>query len=364
MAVKTGDRVRFLNAIGGGTVKKIDGTIAYVEDDDGFVTPVLVKEIVVVAEKPAVSKTSAPTVTDTIVESISRSSGNVELADAEPDLPPYEETPEGEKLNVIMAFLPVNIKELSETNRESYLVNDSNYWLNFMWSGRGRDEDKWTFFYAGTIEPGTQLFLKLIETADIQKLDRLKFQCMAYKRDKEFEAKKVYDVEIKVDTLKFFKLHCYKAGVYFDEEVLEIELIKDDKAVNERVEADLSRLREQMEAKKMADLKPAVRRIRKRTPQEDPLAPLVVDLHIEELVDNTRGMSAADMLNRQVDEFRAVMDAHSQHKGKKIVFIHGKGEGVLRNALLKELNHRYKGNQVQDASFREYGFGATQVIIR
>ena len=58
------------------------------------------------------------------------------------------------------------------------------------------------------------------------------------------------------------------------------------------------------------------------------------------------------------------MNAHLRAPGTKIVFIHGKGEGVLRQALMKELNHRYKGHDVQDASFREYGFGATQVTIR
>ena len=57
------------------------------------------------------------------------------------------------------------------------------------------------------------------------------------------------------------------------------------------------------------------------------------------------------------------MDANLKNHGKKIVFIHGKGEGILRQALLKELNHRYKGHDVCDASFREYGFGATQVTI-
>ena len=58
------------------------------------------------------------------------------------------------------------------------------------------------------------------------------------------------------------------------------------------------------------------------------------------------------------------MDAHLRNYGTRIVFIHGKGNGVLREALMKELNHRYKGHDVQDASFREYGFGATQVTIR
>ena len=45
--VKTGDIVRYLNAVGGGRVIRIDGNMAYV-DEDGFETPVLVKECVVV----------------------------------------------------------------------------------------------------------------------------------------------------------------------------------------------------------------------------------------------------------------------------------------------------------------------------
>lgn len=90
----------------------------------------------------------------------------------------------------------------------------------------------------------------------------------------------------------------------------------------------------------------------------------MTDLHISELVDSTRGLSNADMLNLQIDCFREVMDANLSQHGRKLIFIHGKGEGVLRAAIMKELNHRYKGHDVQDASFREYGFGATQVTIR
>ena len=51
-------------------------------------------------------------------------------------------------------------------------------------------------------------------------------------------------------------------------------------------------------------------------------------------------------------------------KGKKIIFIHGKGEGVLHHALIHELNYKYKHFSYQDASFREYGYGATQVTIK
>ena len=57
-------------------------------------------------------------------------------------------------------------------------------------------------------------------------------------------------------------------------------------------------------------------------------------------------------------------DAVNLKKGQKIVFIHGKGDGVLRKAILQELKYKYKNYQSQDASFREYGFGATMVTIK
>ena len=57
-------------------------------------------------------------------------------------------------------------------------------------------------------------------------------------------------------------------------------------------------------------------------------------------------------------------DAVNLKKGQKIVFIHGKGDGVLRKGILQELKYKYKNYQSQDASFREYGFGATMVTIR
>ena len=48
MNVNVGDIVRFLNAVGGGRVAKIQGQVAYVVDEDGFETPVLLRECVVV----------------------------------------------------------------------------------------------------------------------------------------------------------------------------------------------------------------------------------------------------------------------------------------------------------------------------
>ena len=97
--------------------------------------------------------------------------------------------------------------------------------------------------------------------------------------------------------------------------------------------------------------------------QDDKDAPLVIDLHADALLETTQGMSSADILQYQLDTFKKTLEANKKERGKKIVFIHGKGEGVLRRALIHELTYRYKNLRYQDASFQEYGYGATQVTI-
>ena len=74
-------------------------------------------------------------------------------------------------------------------------------------------------------------------------------------------------------------------------------------------------------------------------------------------------MSSADILQYHLDTFKKTLEEHKKERGKKIVFIHGKGEGVLRRALIHELTYRYKNLRYQDASFQEYGYGATQVTM-
>ncbi len=88
------------------------------------------------------------------------------------------------------------------------------------------------------------------------------------------------------------------------------------------------------------------------------------DLHADNLLETTAGMSNSDILHYQLDYFRRVMGRYyGKKRGVKVVFIHGKGDGVLRQAILKALKSEYRNCRWQDASFREYGYGATMVIF-
>ena len=75
-------------------------------------------------------------------------------------------------------------------------------------------------------------------------------------------------------------------------------------------------------------------------------------------------MNNTEIISVQLEKFCQTIEENKNKKGQKIVFIHGKGEGVLRSAILAELKLKYKNFLVQDASFKEYGFGATMVTVK
>jgi len=88
-------------------------------------------------------------------------------------------------------------------------------------------------------------------------------------------------------------------------------------------------------------------------------------LHIKELLDNMAGLSAKEMLEYQMKIFNEKMeDAIASKKIKKVIFIHGLGNGVLKQKIRQELTAKYKKYSFQDASFKEYGYGATMVILK
>jgi hypothetical protein len=64
---------------------------------------------------------------------------------------------------------------------------------------------------------------------------------------------------------------------------------------------------------------------------------LTVDLHIEAI---PGGMSVpkGKQLQFQMDTFRKVIRENISHRGRKITFIHGIGDGILKAAIRKELD--------------------------
>lgn len=349
---KIGDKVRFLNAVGGGVISRIEGNMAYVTDEDGFDNPVFLRECVVVEEKK-----EKPTAYDRPPVENPQSKLSPVPVEAKKEEIPVVETTHGNKMNVVLAYEPVSLKQISSTSFYAYLVNDSNYYLDFTYLTK--DDDGWHTRYHGVVEPNIQVLLEKFGYEQLPEMERVAVQFIAYKEKSAFELKSPVSVEYKLDGTKFYKLHSFKDNEYFDNPVLAFTIVKDDAPFKE-IPIDAAALQEAMREKKSAENeKPRVsQKSEKRVNKV-----FEVDLHISALVDTTAGMSNSDMLRLQLDKFNETMSRHIKHKGDSIVFIHGKGEGVLRKAILDELKKKYKNCTAQDASFREYGFGATLVKI-
>jgi len=89
-----------------------------------------------------------------------------------------------------------------------------------------------------------------------------------------------------------------------------------------------------------------------------------VDLHIEELIDDHSALSGREVLDIQMARFATALEGAIRGTTKRIVFIHGIGNGKLKYEIRKTLDKKYPKLIYQDASFKEYGYGATMVIVR
>ena len=67
---------------------------------------------------------------------------------------------------------------------------------------------------------------------------------------------------------------------------------------------------------------------------------LTIDLHIE-AIPGGRSVPKGQHLQFQMDTFKSAIRDNMRHKGMKITFIHGIGDGTLKAAIRKELDEVY-----------------------
>lgn len=353
--MKIGDKVRFLSEVGGGIVRGFQGKdIALVEDEDGFEIPMLIKECVVVQTDDY----NIP------LKSVKKPAPVAEAEEEEPeeeeDKPITYRAPEirgNDVLNVYLAYVPQDVKAISSTAFDAYLVNDSNYFIDYLYlSAEGKS---WTLRSRGTVKPNMKMHLEEFGKGDLNSMEHVAVQLLAYKDDRTFLLKDAVNMELRIDTVKFYKLHTFQPSDFFAEPALIYDIVRDDEAARQ-VFVSADDIKEALLQKSVSDVPAKVCKKQHKVKNDI----VEVDLHINELLDDTTGLGNAEMLNYQLDVFRKTLEEYKDKKGQKIVFIHGKGDGVLRRAILDELKRKYKNYPSQDASFREYGFGATMVTIR
>jgi hypothetical protein len=348
MKLQIGSRVKFLNDVGGGTVRGFkDDKIVIVETDDGFEMPVLPTDLII--------EESSSYGTDGEGNSQEAEKGNTEQKKpVEPEIS-FEEKKYAEfRGEVLLAIVPENDKLLHVSNFNLYLVNDSNYYFHYILSAKDSGVSK--LIRAGSIEPDTKLDIERYSQTSIVKVKEICIQGFFFKHGLmtlSSAVNRTYNLE----DISFYKSIYFTENEYFHQRAL---------VFKNKEETDMSRAIEQL---KESDLSKIATIKESREPSKKSNSPKnvtieEVDLHIEEIVDNHAEMSNGEIVDIQLSRFETALETALRGKIQKIVFIHGVGNGKLKYELRKKLDRKYPDLRYQDASFKEYGYGATMVYLK
>jgi len=380
MAIKIGDKVKFLNTVGGGRVVGIiSKTTLNVLTDDDFEIPSLITELVKVEETDPISidasySKNADKENDKKKKKTA-STGRVVIEDDEmtQDEPfkfekkvvtydnqsdePYQRP--SDDWDLYMIFVPAKGTDPTASDLDIYLVNDSNY--DTIYHIATLKDKLHKSYKQGTIEANTKEKIDTLKRNNVSDVNEYIFQMMPFKKKDLYIPKSPVFKSVKVAAVKLSKTKSYVVNDYFDEPSVLFTIMKENQLETEVIklsEADVNKIIVQKEVKNIQINKPK-ESVKKELIQH------VVDLHIHELLENEMGLSAKDMLDVQMDRFRNEMDdAINNGNIHKLVFIHGVGNGRLKMEITRELDSKYKKFKYQDASFKEFGYGATLIFLK
>lgn len=343
--IKVGDRVKFLNDVGGGVVKGfISKTMVNVENQDGFEIPYPISQLVNI-DAPEMNKNVAKP----LIQPEQRPAAPKPVRQEEPGkIIPGKDSPD-----FYFCFVPDDSKNPLAGETSLYLVNDSNFTVLYQYSHFSNE--KFRTIKNGRVKPNTKTILESIEQNDLSDLPEYGFRLLFF-QEEEKEWQKPVSKKFKVSPVKFYKEKSFYANPFFPKNAMVLQITPNilQTEIGNLTDDDLRKV---VQAK---EEKPEEKMEQKKKPEDV----IEVDLHIQELMDNTAGLESQEILELQMAKVESEMRAAIRTGVKRIVFIHGVGQGVLKQEVARVLRSKFSKYYFQDASFREYGYGATMVILK
>lgn len=367
---KIGDRVKFLNDKGSGEIIAFAGKdMVSVMIEDGFAIPVKIADLVkstsagltfekIYGNDNTVSKKNVEQEEEEEEEEESLFLRNTKLQppvkSVTPIAPPVtkEEMDEDissatDKGKIYLGFMAQGENLVKANAIDCYLINDSIYRVFYAISKL--EDGKLELIKAGQIETDIKISLTTIAKKSLQFAFTWQVDLIFFRKGL-FEHQPPLNLELEIDPNDLLDSIKYISTDFFHEPAWlmpceNVDLAKHYAKITGK----------EPETKKNIVVKPAPKPVKTDM--------LEVDLHIEELIDNPAHLEAGEILNIQMARFETSLETAILHKLRKIVFIHGIGAGKLKYEIQQRLNKKYSHLRYQDASFKEYGYGATMVIL-
>lgn len=351
-----GDKVNFLNSTGGGTVKRIiDTRMVEVTIEDGFDIPVLMSDLVLDFRS---QQDRRQQVVDNAQKEIQQKQiiEEKEMDDArKSSLRRFGRNAEEEGL--YLAFIPQDQQWLLTGLLDVVLVNNTP--ADALYSFNIKEEGKYISVDYGSIAPHSKVVIESISREDIEYWCEGYIQVILSQEEADFIYRPLH-APFSFRSSRFFKDGSYVESGVLGEKALMIKLTS--LLALKETETDLAKMmkdgdKKTIAAQKLVKEKAAIDR-HQTAPGE-----AIVDLHIGELVDNILGMSSNDMFRTQMNYFKKMLESAITNEYDKVTFIHGVGNGVLKNAIIEELKH-YDNTSNRMASIVKFGVGAIDVMIK
>ena len=359
MKFKVGDKVRFLNQSGGGIVTKIiSPQMVSVAIEEGFDIPTLTSELLLIAASDAGSR-------------FFDKDYKVEISLPKPDAkPPLEKQPEvfdeierifpikkgktSESESIWFAFRPHDQKWLITGNVDICLLNPTDY--DVLYSVMLHQNDGfWRGADYDVLPPESGIILSTSNRDELSEWLEGSVQ-MLFQKEKQPKLVMPVNAAYRLKPARFQKEDNYIENSFFKEKALLINLttVLGVESSAEKLEGSDPEIAAQV---KIAIQKP------KALIDKFRIAPFEaeVDLHISALKDDYSKLSNHEILKIQTDHFTKCLESALEAQYRKIIFIHGIGNGTLRNTILEMLKE-YEELTVQNASFKKYGYGAIEVV--
>jgi len=341
MKFKPGDQVSFLNAVGGGVVVSIgkSGSLK-VAMEDGFDITCFEHELALVksAEKPAAG---APA-----------SSGSVE------PLPLKEKLTEAPP-NVIAFFaLPAHENRVLTGDVAFQLANTTPYAISFVLTYVQDKEHH--LLHAGMLQSGEEFPAGTFPRPALTDWDHLHIQVLFY-GTVPFRFLPAIQKDIPVLLPDLSGSGKEKGRLAFARQFIVFRYVTDDEI------PDTSLLKDKLFSPSAikSPARQAAKKAKNPSVDDDGRYGIYrntkeVDLHMDEK--EAGSGDEMHLLELQLKRFHKEMDLAILHHYHSIVFIHGVGEGVLRKAIIEELDH-YKGISWRNGDYQKYGAGAIEIIF-
>lgn len=329
--------MKFLNDVGSGEVTRIiDQKTALVQIDGGFEVPSLMKDLVV-------EKGSYTNETEMNEPEVEQAGNFAPSADVSPESSLLKDE------EVLLAFLP----QEDTSNFDTYIVNSSTYHFKYTISRFLSGE--MILYNQGDIEPGLKMYLGSYAPGNMNDEEHFRVQGIFY-NEGFYKHLPPVDLQFRLKTAELFNAREREESDYFLQPAILLTIHSwKEKQVEPEIKIDPEEIKKAMYTK--GDKKPEPKKKKKPLAEE-------VDLHIQQLVDDHSSMDNAEILDIQLSTFRTRLESAILHRENRIVFIHGVGNGKLKLELRRILDSEYKQVRYQDASFKEYGYGATMVMLK